>query len=338
MNYSESKKTANKYREDYLLSVNRMICKRRKELSDKRELLNRHIIENSEKYRKSLIDMLGWPLTENVRAPLSVREELIAKENGVSILRVQFEIFKDFYWYGVLFKNTDAGHPLVIAQHGGLGTPELCSGMLDGGSANYNDMVERILDRGVHVFAPQMLLWDKKTYGIKYDRAKTDAELKQVGGSISALEIYCLRCCISYFEKVDYVERGKIGMAGMSYGGFYALYTAAIDTRIKAVISGSFFNDRYKYSWVDWTWFNSGEKFGDAEVALLTYPRKLWISAGTNDDVFNIESSRKERKRLMDMCERNAIDTYWLSFTEAEAVHEFCTTDKDIDDFIAELR
>lgn len=337
MNYSESEKTANKYREDYLLSVNRMICKRRKELSDKRELLNRQIIENSEKSRKGLIDMLGWPLTEDVRAPLSVKEEFIAKENGVSILRVQFEIFKDFYWYGVLFKNTDAGRPLVIAQHGGLGTPELCSGMLDGGSANYNDMTERILDRGVHVFAPQMLLWDKETYGIKYDRAKTDAELKQVGGSISALEIYCLRCCISYFEKVDYVERGKIGMAGMSYGGFYALYASAVDTRIKSVISGSFFNDRYKYSWVDWTWFNSGEKFGDAEVALLIYPRKLRISVGTNDDVFNIESARKERKRLMDICERNGIDTDWVSFTEAEAAHEFCTTDKDIDDFIAEL-
>ena len=337
MEYSEDSKSGNEYRKEYLSSINRLICERRRVLLDHRMALSKDIIEKCDEYRNILIDMLGWPLTDKVHAPLSVREKFIAEENGVRIFRVQFEIFKDFYWYGVLLKNKNDKLPLVIAQHGGLGTPELCSGLLSGGTANYNDMVEKILNRGVHVFAPQMLLWDKDTYGIKYDRLKIDAELKQVGGSISAIEIYCLRCCMSYFESREYVNKDKIGMVGMSYGGFYSLYTAAIDTRIKTVLSSSFFNDRYIYSWIDWTWFKSGEIFGDSDVALLIYPRKLWITVGTEDNVFDINSARNELKRLKKECETNMIGAEWVNYFESDAVHEFCADDAVIDDFIAEL-
>ena len=79
----------------------------------------------------------------------------------------------------------------MIAQHGGLGTPELCSTLFEGETSyNYKDMTQRILKHDVNVFAPQMLLWEKESYGIDYDREYIDAVLKMLGGSITALEIY----------------------------------------------------------------------------------------------------------------------------------------------------
>lgn len=47
------------------------------------------------------------------------------------------------------------------------------------------------------------------------------------------------------------VDSNKTGMVGLSYVGFYTLYIAALDTRIKAAVSCSFFNDRDRYPWSD---------------------------------------------------------------------------------------
>ena len=135
---------------------------------------------------------------------------------------MQFELFDGFYFYGILIRHkTDKKLPLVISQHGGLGTPEICCSFFD--SANYNDMSERIFDKGVNVFAPQLDLWQEERFGPSGKRNDFDMKLKQLGGSIAALEIYSVMRCIDYFEKADYCN-GKFGMAGLSYGGFYTMY------------------------------------------------------------------------------------------------------------------
>ena len=120
------------------------------------------------------------------------------------MFRVQIQVFEGFKFYGLLFKKNDGKRrPLVIAQHGGLGTPELCSTLFEGETSyNYNDMTQRILEYDVNVFAPQMLLWSIEEYGIDYNRAYIDAVLKMLGGSITALEIYCLQRSLDYFEGI----------------------------------------------------------------------------------------------------------------------------------------
>ena len=70
--------------------------------------------------------------------------------------------------------------PLVIAQHGGYGTPELCADM--NGKNNYNHMVQRILARGAAVLAPQLMLWSTtereshRAHPIAYNRQIADIE------------------------------------------------------------------------------------------------------------------------------------------------------------------
>ncbi len=143
------------------------------------------------------------------------------QENGINAYRLQFETLDCVKFYGIYFEYEDKKElPLVICQHGGWGSPELCSGLLET-TSNYNEMTERVLKYGVNVFAPQMLLWKQEDYGIEFNRAEVDAKLKQAGSSIAAVEVFALMKSIDYLSTLDAVNENKIGMVGLSYGGFY---------------------------------------------------------------------------------------------------------------------
>ena len=275
ISYRESHEAAKKYREEYLSGIEKLIKNRQNEAKRKREKYSENIFTDSDKYRDDLRHMLGWPLTENENKEAPEAEfELLTKENDVLIYRVVFNVLDDVELAGLFFKRENKINPVVIIQHGKLGTSELVSNFY-GKTYNYNNLTERVLEYDVDMFVPQLLLWSVENYGTEYDRENIDARLKSVGSSVTAVEVYSLIRVMDYFEAKDNIK--YFGMIGLSYGGFYTLYTAALDTRIKSAISCAFFNDRSVYSRSDWTWWNSCEKFGDAEVACLISPRRLCI-------------------------------------------------------------
>lgn len=322
--YTESEGYGNGYRKRYLNGLEKLLEQRTKDCQKRRDEFGKAIISDQEYYRKKLRDMLGWPLNEKPKTILSVTEQKTFENDKVIIRRMQFELFDGFYFYGILIRHkTDKKLPLVISQHGGLGTPEICCSFFD--SANYKDMSERIFDKGVNVFAPQLDLWQEERFGPSGKRNDFDMKLKQLGGSIAALEIYSVMRCIDYFEKADYCN-GKFGMSGLSYGGFYTMYTAAVDTRIKAALSCSHFNDRIKYGWMSKSFKNAASTFLDAEVAALVYPRRLAIEVGDNDDIFDIDSALAEYerfKKLFGEKEKN------FRFHVFKGTHEFCPDNDD---------
>ena len=342
MKYKESQNVGNKYRITYREDINSFIsrlCEQKKEESVKNAA--RFLTSHAE-MRASLEKALGWPLTEYDGEDVQVTKEKVAEENGITLYRMTFHVFSKIRFYGLLFRHNGNGkRPLVISQHGGLGTPELCSSLLETGSANYNDMSERILSLGADVFAPQMLIWDPKQYDESVEtinRKEIDLQLKQCGSSVAALEIYCLRKCLDYFCKMPSVDVDKIGMVVLSYGGFYTLYTAALDTRIKAALSCSFFNDRGEYPRSDWVWNPGKDFFFDPEVAMLVYPRALCIAVGENDELFNIDSANNEIERLEKMSDLAYKSTDWLKIFRFNGTHEFITTNDALEWFKIKLR
>ncbi len=68
--------------------------------------------------------------------------------------------------------------------------------------------------------------------------------MKQLGGSIAAFELACLARGSYYLVTRSEVDPERVGMLGLSYGGFFALYAAAADPRIGVTLSSCFFNDR----------------------------------------------------------------------------------------------
>jgi dienelactone hydrolase len=249
---------------------------------------------------------------------------------------MQFEILDGLMMSGIFFRakneSPDEKKPLVIVQHGGLGTPEHISGFY-GSTTNYNDMPERVIRHGVHAFAPQLLLWGEK-YDVPFDRRAIDARLKRVGSSITAIEIYGIIRILDYFETQDYISR--FGMVGLSYGGFYTLFTAAVDTRILSAVSCSFFNTRDRVGWSDWVWQNSAEKFDDAEIACLVYPRRLWLGVGNADELFEAKYAEESFKKLKTLCKN--VGTDWVKLLVFDGTHEFYKENAPILQLIEDLK
>ena len=335
MKYREETSVTEKYKQNYVDGLDRLINKRQEELGEARDEYIKDIFAKPEEYRAEFKRMLGWPLVDYYDDKLPRTEtKLLARENGYTVYRMTFEILDGVEMTGLYFEMDGQGRrPLVLVQHGGAGTPELISGFYNGDTTNYNDMLERVIAHKVHAFAPQLLLWNKEKYKVSFDRVNMDARLKRVGSSITAVELYGLVRILDYFEAKDNVS--SFGMVGLSYGGFYTLFLSAIDVRIRSAISCSFFNSRDIVPWSDWTWFNAAGRFDDAEIACLVYPRKLCIELGTQDKTFDVVYGIKSYNRLVELCRE--VGTDWLSFITFEGIHEFCKDDAPIKALVDEI-
>jgi dienelactone hydrolase len=168
------------------------------------------------------------------------------------------------------------------------------------------------------------------------DHLGFDYKLKQVGGSVAALEIFKIMRTIDWLIVNRAVDSDRIGIAGLSYGGFYTLFSAAIDTRYKVALSAGFFNNRYDYSWGDWVWFDSASHFLDANIAALVCPRALCIQVGESDPLFKADSAisvadeARSYYRQLGFNER-------FKFTVRKGGHEFSREDGDLNYFFNQL-
>lgn len=279
---------------------------------------------NIETYRKAFVDMLGFPLNGYVAGAANIKavKSYVGEDSVAKIYRLVIETIDNIPYYGLLFvpHNYSLESPLAIAFHGGWGTPELASGFF-WNSAKYNNMVRRAVERGAVVFAPQNLLWKKEDFGGDYDRIKVDSALKQLGGSITGFELFNARRSLDYLLSEGYGANGKIATIGLSYGGMYAMYLGAADTRIEAVLTSCFFNDRLKYNWTDWAFKNQANLFNDAQTAALIAPRRLYIEVGKNDELFESASAKRQYKTLKEYYKAFGLEEN-LKFKVFEGVHE----------------
>lgn len=111
---------------------------------------------NGDFYRKLYRDLLGVDIVLEEKG--SACEKIYVGENDMcSIYKLKLYITKEIHFYAMfLLPHRKGSVPLVIAQHGGGDTPELCCNFF--GKNNYNNMVQRLLKGGVAVIAPQLRL------------------------------------------------------------------------------------------------------------------------------------------------------------------------------------
>ena len=256
--------------------------------------------QDPEKYRRKFLEMLGFPLLEDARNVYLKEKIFIVQDKNVNIYRLTLMVRDKIPFYGLYFEQIEDkdSAPFVIALHGGWGTPELIAGFHQD-SSNYNHILRRITERGANVFAPQLLLWDVSTYGNAYmPRAEIDGKLRQLGGSITALESYCLQAALTYFIEKENINQDRIGTVGMSYGGMYALHLAAIDTRVKVCYSSSWLCNGFIYAWPDWCYKNAQKIASTVETAALICPRALVVAMGNKDNLFDYHETEKTCKSV----------------------------------------
>jgi len=251
-----------------------------------------------EEMRGEYAQMLGIDLCCEIfgRGAPEAGTEVISDDEHETISRVKLKIAEGVYFTGLLIvpKKREARAPLALMSHGGGGSPQLCCDLI--GENNYGGVVRMLLKRGVVVFAPQLLLWrfvpneqnpNIPSYTTPYDRGKAEHRLRQCGVSIAGFEVYEFVRALDWLTTLDFIDPERVGMLGLSYGGFYTLHTMAYETRIRCGWSAGVFNDRTKYCWHDMSWMGAAGRFLDPEIAGLCAPRQLWIDVGRTDPVFD---------------------------------------------------
>lgn len=176
--------------------------------------------------------------------------------------------------------------PLVISMHGGGGSPEVA---LFHGGGNYHDMVRGAVKRGYAVFAPQHLF---SAPGYPGDiRNRTDNRMRLVGTSLTAVEIVKITRSLDVLLKRPEIDSKRVAMVGLSYGGYYALVTPALEPRIKVAVSSCYYGVQEWRYWRDENSVPSDFRFQDrftlfkdSELVALICPRPLLIQAGSGDD------------------------------------------------------
>jgi len=125
------------------------------------------------------------------------------------------------------------------------------------------------------------------------------------------------------------VDPQRVAMIGLSYGGFYTLYTTALEPRIKVAVSSCFFNDRAAWldkteliNMPDWRFTNGLVLFNDPEIVALVCPRPLLVQVGTRDELFPIEGARRTAPAAAAYYERLHLADHFR-FVEFPGTHEF---------------
>ena len=341
MNYSgkqiweEKPDVAEPYRVRYVEGLHAFIERKNREGREERIGRMERISTDAEReeYRKQYLKMLGVdriepcdPMPERV----SVGEDDVCK-----IYRLTVRITPEIPFYALfLIPHGARNAPLIVAQHGGGGTPELCSDFV--GKNNYNHMVGRVLARGAVALCPQLLLWSRQEIETMrackpdFNRIKIDNSLKRFGLSITGLETKGIMIALDYASTLDEVDEKRIGMIGLSYGGYYTLNTMAAEPRIKAGYSLAAFNSKDVYDWADWCYFGSALMFQDAELAALCAPRKLYVNVGTKDHVFDWKTAAEEASLAASYYQKQGFEGHFR-FSVPDCGHTLPDDDEGLD-------
>ncbi len=221
-------------------------------------------------------------------------------------------------------KGVKGRAPLVISMHGGGGSPEVA---LFHGGANYHDMVRGGVKRGYVVWAPTHLF---NAEGFPGDiRNRIDDRARLVGTSLTAIEIAKITRSLDVILKRPEVDPKRVAMVGLSYGGYYALVTPALEPRIKVAVSSCYFGvqeGRYERDELsvpsDFRFMDRFTLLRDPEIVALICPRALEIQAGTQDDTDHRDPGKRLAPEAAAYYSRLGIPNNFR-YTLFEGGHEF---------------
>lgn len=292
-----------------------------------------------EDYKNSL-----YPYRENLSSfygcnPPGAREgritkfERVGEDRYARIFRVWIEVIDGVHAYGIYMvpKSLKGKAPLIIAQHGGGGNPEA---IVDFDTRiNYHSFGHEAVKRGYIVWAPALVMLsayanDPKVPGVT--RELIDRKLKMAGTSIIGVEIYkIIESTRTLVRNHPEIDANRIGMTGLSWGGFFTMYTTALWPAIKVAAPSAYFRDHEQLledAVADDSktppdrWLFRGP--GHFQAIGLICPRPCLVQLGENDTLFNLEGARKEAERASQFYKKLGIADRF-EFSTHPGGHEF---------------
>jgi dienelactone hydrolase len=180
--------------------------------------------------------------------PLSA--EILAEwnEDGLIKRKIVFDVEPGLSATAYVFRPAEAKNPLPAILcchgHGPLAKDGVMGiGSSDSASANQNDYGLQMAKAG---FVTMAIDW--RGFGERDDRAKPHSwnynapdlcnahslRATILGYTLLGMDVHDGRCAIDYLCQQEYVDRDRIGVMGLSFGGTMATWIALVDERIKA--------------------------------------------------------------------------------------------------------
>lgn len=279
-------------------------------------------------HRPVIERMLGWPAPVPDYEPELISDEEIGSDGLVrSIRRMTIRVEEGLDVYGILLLPHRENPKFMFCFHGGIGCPELVSSVCP--SNNYNDGARKFVELGFAVFCPLFVLRqeDAPDWPVEYRQALHMNAL-WAGTTVLAVELAKVQRALRFFRSYPGVDASEPGVAGLSYGGYFALYAAALLPEFAFSVSSCYFNDRLEIlktrpgTLLDWQYPGAGSVFGDAEIAALICPRPLYIEAGQRDELMNVDTAVREAEKVKKVYEACGEGEKFF-FDPFDGTHEF---------------
>lgn len=237
-------------------------------------------------------DIIGRLPDPSAAMPFSAR--LRYDEPAWKGYEVELPVWEGVSVYGVLLvpKKMTPGErrPVVVAQHGLRGTPDqIVNPRTD---SVYHHFGGQLADQGYVVFAP---------YG-PHDGSEDFRVLTRMTNPLG-LTIYSIitgqhQRILEWLGTLPFVDRSRIGLYGLSFGGKTAMRVPALLDGYAASICSGDFNDWilknassvyrtstvYTHSW-EIPEFNIASSFNYGEMTFLIAPRPFMVERGHHDTV-----------------------------------------------------
>lgn len=175
-------------------------------------------------------------------------------------------------------------------------TPEVLAGMQLSGHVGFA-AAQQLANNGVEVIIPTLISRDSKYSGNKSLDMSTTLphrewlyrQAYEVGRHVIGYELQKVFSAIDWFASKNKIEGVdiKIGVAGHGEGGLLALYATSLDKRISSTLISGYF-DRRENLWEEPIYrnvFGLLTTFGDAELAVMAWPRKVTIEFAQGPEI-----------------------------------------------------
>ncbi len=216
--------------------------------------------------------------------------------------------------------------PAVVSLHGTTYRRYVPSGEVpavpDPSHSGDTQYAQELAERGYVVIAPDYVFLSPDDKTDPYSMGYVSGTMKGIVNHIRAVDV---------LVSMPEVDRKRIGAIGLSLGGHNALFLAAFDPRIRAVVTSAGFNTFRKYyggnlkGWtsnrymprIDSEYQNRPERvpFDFTEVLSALAPRPVFVNAPLQDDNFEVSGVRD--------CVAAALPVYRLFGAEARLVARY---------------
>lgn len=205
-----------------------------------------------------------------------------------TITAVRWQVLDGLFAEGLLLQPKGKTLARIVMVPDADVEPEVLAGLQQSAFAGYGAALQ-LANAGCEVIIPVLVNRNNQYSGSPSLQLFTNLphrewlyrQAYEVGRQVIGYELQKIFSAIDWLESRNKLD-GKgvqIGVAGHGEGGLLALYAAALENRIQATLVSGYFDQREKL-WQEPIYrnvFGLLNHFGDAEIAVMAWPRKIII-------------------------------------------------------------